>query len=132
MDIKKISIPTLDVPNWGLFFIHLQATAHILDCWDVIKGEALGTTPQTYDLLETPIHSGAQASQADLTAYNTAKTIWNKKNAQALGLMQATISPVIWQDFVTYGKVKELWGTLETCFRKVGGGGQQPSSNWST
>ena len=57
----------------------------------------------------------------DLAAYNTAKTIWNKKNAQALGLMQATVSPVIWQDFVQYGITKDLWDAPETQFRKVGG-----------
>ena len=87
MDIKKMNIPTLDGPNWGQFSIHLQATACILDCWDVIKGGTLGTMPQTYNLLLKPTHPGAQASQADLTAYNAAKTVWNKNNAQALGLM---------------------------------------------
>ena len=80
------------------------------------------TIPQTYNILEKPTHLGAQASQADLAALYVAKAIWNEKNAQALGLMQATISPVIWQDFVSYGKVKELWDTLETHFRKGGGG----------
>ena len=68
-----------------------------------------------------PTYLGPQASQADLAVYITSKTVCNKKNAQALGLMQATILPVIWQDFVTYGKVQELWDTLEACFRKVGG-----------
>ena len=72
---------------WGQFSIHLQATACILDCWDMIRGEALGTMPQTYDLLVKPTHLGAQASVVDLTAYNAAKTIWDRNNAQALGLM---------------------------------------------
>ena len=89
-----MNIPTLDGPNWGQFAIHLQVAAHILDCWDTIQGEVLGTNPQTYDLLVRPVHPGAQASTVDIAAYNTAKTIWNKKNAKALGLMQAT--PVIW------------------------------------
>ena len=66
MDIKKMNIPTLDGPNWGQFSIHLQATACILDCWDVIKEETLWTMPQTYNLLVKPTHPGAQASQADL------------------------------------------------------------------
>ena len=121
MDIKKVNIPTLDGPNWGQFSIHLQAAARILDCLDVIKREAWGTTPQTYNSLVKPTHLGAQASQADLAAYNTAKTVWNKRNVQALDLMLATILPVIWQDFISYGNAQELWDALETQFRKAGG-----------
>ena len=120
MDIKKMNIPTLDGPNWGQFSIHLQAAAHILDCCDVIQGDVLGTNPQTYDLLVKPTHPCAQASATDIAAYNTAKTIQNKKNAQALGLMQATVLPVIWQDFVQYGVMKDLWDALETRFGKQG------------
>ena len=45
-------------------------------------------------------HPGAQASTMDIAAYNAAKTVWNKKNAQTLGLMQVTVLPVIWQDFI--------------------------------
>ena len=92
MDIRKMNIPTLDGPDWGQFSIHLQAAAHILDCWDTIWGDVLGTNPQTYDLLVKPTHPGAQASKMDIAAYNTAKTVWNKKNAQALGLMQASVA----------------------------------------
>ena len=99
----------------------LQAAACILDCWDVIKGEALGTTPQTYDLLVKPTCPGAQASAVDIAVYNAAKTVWKKKNAQALGLMLATVSPIIWQDFVQYGMGKDLWDALETQCRNVGG-----------
>ena len=53
-----MNIPTLDAPNWGLLSIHLQAATCILDCWDVIKGEVLRTTPQTYDIvyLRNPHH----------------------------------------------------------------------------
>ena len=54
-----MNIPILDIPNWGAYSIHIQAVAWILDCSDVIKGEAKGTTPQTHDLLELPI-TGAQ------------------------------------------------------------------------
>ena len=57
----------------------------------------------------------------DIAAYNTAKTVWNKKNAQALGFMQATVSPLIWQDFIQYGVAKDMWDALETQFRKAGG-----------
>ena len=101
MDIKKMNIPTLDGPNWGQFSIHLQAAAHILDVWEVIWGEILTPAPNpTYDLLTKPTHPGVQTSAADLTTYNAAKAVWNKKNAQALGLIQATILPVIWQNYV--------------------------------
>ena len=121
MHIKKMNIPTLDGPNLGQFSIHLQAAAHILDCWDVIRGEVLCMVSQTYNLLVKPTYLGAQASAVDLATYNAAKTIWNKKNAQALGLMQATVSPVIWQDYAHYGIAKDLWDTLETQFGKGGG-----------
>ena len=101
MDIKKLNIPTLDGPNWGQFVIHLQAAAHILDCYNVLRGEILTPPPNpTYDLLAKPTHSGVQASATDLTTYNATMAVWNKKNALALDLMQATVSPVIWQDYV--------------------------------
>ena len=54
MNLKKMNVLTLDGSNWGTYSIHLQAVAQNLDCWDVIKGEALGTTPQTYNLLLIP------------------------------------------------------------------------------
>ena len=48
--------------------------------------------PQTYNLLAKPTHLGVQASSADITTYTAAKTVWNKKNAQVLGLMQASVT----------------------------------------
>ena len=79
MDIKKINMPTLDGPNWEQYSIHLQAAACILDCWDTLQGEVLGTNPQTYDLLPKPVHPGAQASAVDLAVYNTAKATYGTK-----------------------------------------------------
>ena len=35
--------------------------------------------------------------------------------------MQATVSPVIWQDFSTYGKAKEFLDEWENHFKKAGG-----------
>ena len=61
---------------------------------------SITTNPLTYDLLATPAHPAAQASAADLAIYNTAKAVQNKKNAQALGLIQATVLPVIWQNHI--------------------------------
>ena len=72
-------------------------------------------------MLTKPAVPPAQASVADLATYNAAKTVWNKKNAQALGLMQATVSPVIWQNYNHHGVAKDLFDALEATFRKVGG-----------
>ena len=89
---------------------------HILDCWDVLQGEVWGTNPLTYYLLAKSTHPGMQASAADLVVYNTAKAVWNNKNTQVLGLMQATVSPVIWQNYVQY-VAKDSWdtGIVESC-----------------
>ena len=45
MDIKKLNIPTLDGPNWGTYSTHLQAAAQVSGFWELIKGEALRTSP---------------------------------------------------------------------------------------
>ena len=117
-----MNIPTLDGPNWGQFSIHLQAAVCILDVWEVIQGEILTLAPNlTYDLLIKPTAPCLQASAADLATYNAVKAVWNKKNAQALGLMQATISPVIWQNYIQYGIAKDLRDALETEFGRAGG-----------
>ena len=47
--------------------------------------------------------------------------MWEKKNAQALGLIQATVSHVIWQKHQTLGTAKEVLNTLETKYGKAGG-----------
>ena len=87
-----------------------------------MKGELLTPPPNpTYDRLIKPTHPAAQATAADLAIYVIAKAVWNKKNGQALGVMQATVLPVIWQDYVQYGEARELYNALETTFRKVGG-----------
>ena len=62
-----------------------------------------------------------QVSAADLATYNAAKAVWTKKNGQALGLMQATVSPVVWQDYNHYGVAKDLFDALEVTFRKARG-----------
>ena len=100
MDMKKLNIPTLEGPNWGEYAPKLQAAFQIFDCWDIVKGEIL--TPAhnpTYDLLVKPTAPPANTSAADLATYQTAKAMWNKKNGQALGLMQTTVSAIIWQDY---------------------------------
>ena len=88
MDIKKLNIPTLTGPNWGSYEIHIQSAARILDIYDVIKGEPLGTSPQTYDLLKKPISQ----SHPDDDKQIAVTVVWTKKNLMAPGLIQGTMS----------------------------------------
>ena len=122
MYMKKLNIPTLDGPNWGQYVTALQAAAWIFDCYNIIWGGILTQPPNpTYDLLTKPAVPPGQASAADLATYNATKTVWNKKNAQVLGLMQATVSPVTWQDYNQHSVSKDLFNALEATFGKVGG-----------
>ena len=72
-------------------------------------------------MLAKPRTPPANASAADHATFQTAKAIWNKKNGQALGLMQTTVSAVILQDYSEYGVAKDVYNALETAFGKVGG-----------
>ena len=122
MDLKKINIPTLEGPNWGEYAPKLQAAFRIFDCWDVVKGEILTPPPNpTFDLLMKPTLLPANTSAADHAAYQTAKAIWNKKNTQALGLMQTTVASVIWQKYKMQGIAKDIYDALETTYGQVGG-----------
>ena len=97
MDISKFCIPTLDGPNWGQWLDTIQLTMRILDIWDVMRGEILTPAPNlTRDLLEKPSQLGVNATKAELATYATTKAVWSKKNAQGLGLIQATVSNVTW------------------------------------
>ena len=93
-----MNIPTLDGPNWGTssYSIHLQAAAQILDCWDVIKGETLGTIPHTYNLLPIPT-TGAQGLHPNTAQYAAAKTTWTRKTHKPLVPSKA-------QHHLLYGK----------------------------
>ena len=116
MDIKKLNILTLTGPNWRSFKIHIQSTMQILDCYDVIWGEPLGTNPQTYIILLKL----TQQWHPDANTRLAAMAIWNKKNFMALDILQGTISPTIWPDFISHGTAKALWDALEVRFRKAG------------
>ena len=120
MDISKFKIPTLNGLNWGLWFNHIQLTMRILDIWDVMRGEVLNTAPPIRDLLAKPSPPGAQASAAEIAAYTAAKAIWNK-DTQGLGLIQATISNVLWQKHQSLGTAKEVLDALEAEFGAAGG-----------
>ena len=123
MDIKKLNIPTLDGPNWGTYSTHLQAAAQILGFWELIKGEAIpGSNPVTYHLLPKPTAT-TYLNAKDLAV---AKADWKKGNRGALGFIQASTLPVIWQKFLTYGEAHLLWIELEKRFGKVGGGFDLP------
>ena len=121
MDISKFRIPTLNGPNFGLWLNHIQFTTRILDIWDVMRGDLLPTTPPMRDLLQKPLPPTAQANAADMAANVTMKATWSKKNAQGLGLIQATVSNMIWQKHQHLPTSKEVLDALEAKFGKVGG-----------
>ena len=122
MDVKKLNVPTLEGPNCGEYAPKIQAAFQIFNCWDIVKGEILTPPPNpTYDLLAKPTAPPANVSAADHAVYQTAKAVWNKKNTQALGLMQTSVSAVIWQDYSLHGIAKDLYDALETAYRKAGG-----------
>ena len=130
-DISKFHIPTLDSPNWGQWLDQIQSTTRILDIWDAMRGEILMPAPNlTRDLLAKPSPPGGNATAAEVVAYTASKAVWSKKNAQGLGLIQATISNVIWQKHKSLGTTKEVLDALETEFRAAGG--HRPTSSWST
>ena len=96
MDISKFHIPTLIGPNWRSWYERIQLTTRIINIWDAMRGNILTTTPMTtWDLLPKPTPLTSTPTAAELAAYNTAKTLWNQKNSQGLGLIQATITNVI-------------------------------------
>ena len=116
-----MNIPTLEGPNWGEYAPKLQAAFRIFDCWDGVRGEILTPPPNpTYDLLAKPTPPLANASATDRATYETAKAVWNKKNGQALGLMQMTVTTVIWQKYETQGVTKDIYDVLETTYRQAG------------
>ena len=132
MDIIKFRIPTLDGPNWGQWYDWIQSTTRILDIWDAMRGDVLMPAPNlTRDLLAKPSQPGSNATATKLAMYTQTKAVWSKKNAQGLGLIQATVSNVIWQKHESLGTSKEVLDALETKFRTAGGG-HRPTSNWST
>ena len=61
------------------------------------------------------------ATAAEWATYTQTKAIWSKKHAQGLGLIQATVSNVIWQKNEPLGTTKEVLDALETEFGAAGG-----------
>ena len=99
MDISKFRIPTLNGPNFGIWFDQLQSSSRILDIYNVMRGEIVTLDPLVRDLLPKPSPPAPNATAAEMATYITAKAIWSKKNTQGLGLIQATVSNVIWQRY---------------------------------
>ena len=110
-------------PNWGQWYDGMQSTTRILHIWDAMRGNLITTTtPHTRDLLVKPSPpTAATATAAQQTAYEASKDLWEKKNAQGLGLIQATISHVIWIKHQTLSTAKEVLDALETEFGKAEG-----------
>ena len=86
-----------------------------------MRGDIVSTNPLVRDLLSKPSPLGTNTTVAEQTTYTTAKAIWSKKNAQGLGLIQATISNVIWQKHQSLPTSKEVLDALEAEFGKAGG-----------
>ena len=127
MDISKFKIPMLDGPNWGQWYKCFQSSARIIMIWEVIRGDILTPAPNlTRDLLVKPSPLTGTPTAAELATYNTAKCHWSQKNSQGLGLIQATISNVIWKKYKSLSTAKEVLDALETKFRAVGGGTDLP------
>ena len=122
MDISKYHIPQLIGPNWGPWYERIQSTACIINIWDAMRGNILTPAPNlTRDLLAKPTPPAATASAAELATYNAAKILWDQKNSQGLGLIQATIMNVIWQRYEILPTAKEILDGLETKFGAAGG-----------
>ena len=123
MDISKYHIPQLTGPNWGPWYECIQSTVRIINIWDAMRGKitSTATTPPMRDLLQKPTPLTTTATAAEVAVYTAAKTIWDQKNSQGLGLIQATISNVIWQQYETLPTAKQILDSLETEFGAAGG-----------
>ena len=122
MDISKFHIPMLDGPNWGQWYERFQSSARIINIWDAIRGDVLTPAPNlTQDLLVKPSPLTGTPTAAKLATYNATKRLWGQKNSQGLGLIQATISNVIWQKYESLSTAKEVLDALEMEFGAAGG-----------
>ena len=73
--------------------------------------------PQTYDTLRKL----TAQSHPDNDKQIAVTAIWSKKNSMAMGLLQGTISPALWPDFLSHTMAKDIWDALEAKFGKAGG-----------
>ena len=106
-----------------------------------MRENVISTTPTTtQDLLVKPTPLTGTYTATELATYNAAKILWDQKNSQGLGLIQATITNVIWQRYENLPTAKEILDGLETEFGAVGGGtdlfpigqhGKNPNHRWN-
>ena len=86
-----------------------------------MRGDVLTPAPNlTRDLLVKLSPPAGTPTAAELATYTTAKATWSQKNSQGLGLIQATISNVIWQKYESLSTSKEVLNALETEFGAAG------------
>ena len=126
MDISKYHIPQLIGPNWGPWYERIQLTARIINIWDAMRGNVTSTNPTVRDLLTKPTPLTGTYTANELATYNAAKILWDQKNSQGLGLIQATITNVIWQRYENLPSAKEILEGLKTEFGTAGGGTDLP------
>ena len=87
-----------------------------------MRGNILTPAPAlTRDLLPKPTPLTGTPTAAELATYNTAKTLWDQKNSQGLGLIQATITNIIWQKYENLPPAKEILDGREVEFGAAGG-----------
>ena len=99
---------------------HWEYLIFVMQCGE--KSSPLPQTHHKHTICWQNLHQLlANATDTKVTAYTSAKAVWSKKNAQGLGLIQATVSPVIWQDYQTLVTAKEVLDALKTAFGAVGG-----------
>ena len=73
------------------------------------------------DLFTKLLPPAANVIAEVIATYTSNKATWSKKNAQGLGIIQATVSNVIWQKHQSLPTSKEVLNALEAEFGKMGG-----------
>ena len=86
-----------------------------------MRVNVISTNPTVRDLLTKPTPLTGTYTATELATYNTAKILWDQKNSQGLGLIQATIMNVIWQWYENLPSAKEILDALKTEFGAAGG-----------
>ena len=114
---KKCTIKCTQVPIMPAFSMTAhkaqgQTLAKViidLECCNCTESPWLAVVPPT------------QASATGLATYKATKAVWNNKNGQVLGLMQAIVSPVIWQDYNHLSVAKDLFACIRGHIQKSRG-----------
>lgn len=113
MDMENLNINTLDGPEWLRWVVHIQAMAGILDCWDVIKGEADGASLPDFLLLVKP--SVTTIINATLHYQYGTKEFEGPKLHSRYDIL------AVWPDYTLIEKASGIQKEHERKFRKAGG-----------